>query len=99
MNDAEAARKNREAAISAAWLALEMSESFKTVWELDLQRKFNPFRPSFIEGDEANTHAAAIRDGEKRVIAHIAKRLSVSIALNDEDVKSRPIESVSEFQG
>ena len=95
----EGQRRNREAEVRAAWEVLALNPSFKTVWEKDLQSKFNPLKPSFRSDDAHNTHAAAIRDGEKNVIAHIAKRLALGVAMLDEDDTSKPSEAPAEFQG
>ena len=95
----EANRKNREAEIKTAWESLALNPAFKTVWEKDLQTKFNPLRTSFRVDDGYNTHAAALRDGEKVVIAHIAKKLAFGIAMLDEENISKPTEADAEFQG
>jgi hypothetical protein len=95
----ESHRRNREAEVRAAWEVLALNPSFKTVWEKDLQSKFNPLKPSFRSSDGHNTHAAAIRDGEKIVIAHIAKRLALGVAMLDEEDISKPAEAPAEFQG
>lgn len=95
----EANRKNREAEIKTAWESLALNPSFKTVWEKDLQSKFNPLRTSFRVDDGYNTHGAALRDGEKVVIAHIAKRLALGVAMLDEENISKPTEAEAEFQG
>ncbi len=92
-------RKNREAEIKTAWEALALNPAFRTVWEKDLQSKFNPLRASFRVDDGYNTHAAALRDGEKNVIAHIAKRLALGVAMLDEEDISKPTEAEAEFQG
>jgi len=98
-SEIEAHRKNREAEVKAAWEALALNPSFKTVWEKDLQSKFNPLRASFRADDGYNTHAAALRDGEKNVIAHIAKRLALGVAMLDEEDICKPVEAQAEFQG
>ena len=95
----EANRKNREAEIKTAWESLALNPSFKTVWEKDLQSKFNPLRASFRVDDGYNSKAAAMRDGEKVVIAHIAKKLALGVAMLDEENISKPTDAEAEFQG
>lgn len=94
-------RKQREAIVAAAWADLALNESFRTVLDLDLQMRWNPFKPSFEPGDEGNTHKAAIRDGGKSVVSYILRRLNAGVAAleQDEDSPARPKEAVAEFQG
>lgn len=97
----EQKRKEDQARVNGAWAELSTSPAMETILALDLQVYFNPFRPSFSDGDEHNTHKAAIRDGEKRVVSHILKKLKRGNAAleQDEDSPARPTEAKAEFTG
>jgi hypothetical protein len=64
-----------------------------------LQQHFGMFAPVFQAGDGFNPHAAAARDGEKRVLNFIARRLARGTAMLDADEVIPERETVSEFQG
>ena len=95
----EASRRAREAEVRNAWQALALNKDFLTIWEKDLQRKFPPLKASFRSDDGYNPIPAAMRDGEKAVIAHIAGKIGIATAMLEEEESPKPTEAVSEFQG
>ena len=98
---AEAVKAKRAAEIARVRTAaqnLVENKDFNIVFE-DLQTKFPLTTPSFREGDEANTHAAAERDGNKQVVAYLLKLLSLpkEADFEDEETQLRPATAVSEI--
>lgn len=92
-------RRNIEEEVMSAWLKLAKSKEWQTVWEHDLQRKFNPLKNSFSSSDQWNPVPAAIREGNKEVIAHIGRRLGIALAISAEEQIQRPKTAKAEFQG
>lgn len=95
----EAIRRAREAEVRGAWIVLATNKDFLTIWNHDLQRAFPPLKASFRSDDGYNPIPAAMRDGEKSVIAHIAKKIGIATAMLDEEEVTKPTEAVVEFQG
>lgn len=67
----------------AAFQRLKVNADFEVAWQY-LQRLFPLYAPSFMAGDEANSHRAAIRDGEKNVMRKILQLLSLPTAEAEE---------------
>lgn len=95
---AEQRRKQRQDRIHNAWQALVLNPHFQTVWTEDLQAKFPPAGPSFRADDQWNPIPAAKRDGNREVVAHIAKALGIAQHLMDGG-EPAPTEANVEFQG
>lgn len=95
----ERQRRNREEAVKIAWQRLATNPDFETVWTKDLQAKFPPLGASFRDDEGWNPIPAAKRDGQRSVISHIARRLGIAIAIEEEEYKEPPKEAESEFQG
>jgi len=91
-------KKEREQRVAYAWQKLAESEAFDIILKEDLQMAFPPLEASFRADEQWNPIPAAKRDGNREVIAHIAKRLGFANATLDEaPQKSR--EAVADFQG
>ena len=84
MTETQAKKLDHEAKVKAAWAALALSPEFQTVFT-DLQIRFGFIAPSFSAQDNFNPTAAAVRDGEKNVLRHIAKKLSFGLAVSEDD--------------
>lgn len=84
MTDQLAKRIDHEAKVKAAWADMALSPAFKTVFD-DLQIRFGFLAPSFTADNNYNPTAAAVRDGEKNVLRHIAKKLSLGLAVAEDD--------------
>lgn len=93
-------RLANEATIRHAWAALVGNPHFEKVWTMDLQKQFNLHRPSF-QGPDYNPHAAALKDGQKAVISHIARRLAGAEMLLELDglPETKSTTAQAEFQG
>lgn len=87
-------KKAREDRVKHAWQALAQDKQFMDAFNLDLQVTFSPVAPSFQAGDQWNATAAAFRDGQKSVIAHMARRLGMATATLDEDATPKPTEAL-----
>ena len=84
MTETQAKKIDHDAKVKAAWASLALSPEFQTVFT-DLQIRFGFLAPSFSAQDNFNPTAAAVRDGEKNVIRHIAKKLSFGLAVSEDD--------------
>lgn len=98
---AEAAKQKRAAELARVRTAaqnLAENKDFTVLFE-HLQYRFPLTSPSFREGDEGNTHAAAKRDGNKQVVAYMLKLLSLpkEADFEDEETRLRPAVAVSEI--
>lgn len=91
-------KREREQRIAYAWQKLAESESFGIIFKEDLQLAFPPLGEGFKASEQWNAIPAAKRDGNREVIAHIARRLGIANAALDEEPE-RPREAVAEFQG
>ena len=91
-------KREREQRIALAWQKLAESESFDIIFKEDLQILFPPLGDGFKESEQWNAIPAAKRDGNRQVIAHIARRLGIANATLDEEPE-KPREAVAEFQG
>lgn len=91
-------RREREQRIAYAWQKLAESEAFNIVFKEDLQIAFPPLSEGFKADESWNPIPAAKRDGNRQVIAHIARRLGIANATLDEEPE-KPREAVAEFQG
>lgn len=97
--EAEAAKRRAlEASGMAAFQVLRDNKDFDIAW-CYLQRKFPLNEPSFVAGDEGNTHKAAMRDGQKQVMREILRLLSLprEADFEDGDAKLRPTSAVSDL--
>ncbi len=93
MTDTDAKRIDRLAAVTAAWAELALNKSFKVVFE-DAQLRFGMLSPSFVATDGYNTHAAAVRDGQKEVLRDFARRLCLGRErLEDETTPQKPTQA------
>ena len=100
-DDAEAQRLKHAAEVArarSAFQALKDNKDFDAAWQF-LQKRFPIFGPSFVVGDEQNTHRAAIRDGEKNVMRKILQLLSLprEAEYEDGDAVPRQTSAVSEL--
>lgn len=84
MTETQAKKLDHEAKVKAAWASLALFPEFQTVFT-DLQIRFGFLAPSFSAQDNFNPTAAAVRDGEKNVLRHIAKKLSFGLAVSEDD--------------
>ena len=84
MTEQIAKRVDHEAKVKAAWAELALSPAFKTAFE-SMQVHFDFLGPSFAKADGYNPVPAAMRDGEKNVLRHIAKKLSLGLAVAEDD--------------
>lgn len=91
-------RRKQKARIEHAWQELALNPHFLTVWEEDLQKKFPPAGPSFRADDQWNPIPAAKRDGNREVIAHVARAIGIARHLMDGG-EPAPTEASVEFQG
>ena len=89
-------RSERQA--KAAFHALVSNPDFDIAYRW-LQRSFPLFGPSFVPGHEGNTHAAAIRDGEKNVMRKIEYylRLPSPVAIERGEAQERPTHAISDL--
>ena len=94
---AEAKRKAEIAKVRSAAQRLTASKDFMLIYTW-LQKRHS-FSSSFIAGDEGNTHAAAIRDGQRRVVSDITKLISLplDVEFDEGEVITRPLQAVSEL--
>lgn len=94
----EEKRRARLSSVHAAFQRLRKSDDFNTVFE-HLQRLYPLTSSAFAPGQEANTHAAAVRDGEKNVIRRIIKFLYAPTPeeIEEGDVTPKPAQALSEF--
>ena len=93
MTETQAKKLDHEAKVKAAWAALALSPEFQTVFT-DLQIRFGFLAPSFSAQDNFNPTAAAVRDGEKNVLRHIAKKLSFGLAVPEDDAAEKQREAL-----
>lgn len=91
-------KREREQRVAYAWQKLAESESFNIIFKEDLQLAFPPLGDGFKADESWNPIPAAKRDGNRQVIAHIARRLGIANAVLDEEPE-KPREAVAEFQG
>jgi hypothetical protein len=84
MTETQAKKLDHEAKVKTAWASIALSPEFQTVFT-DLQIRFGFLAPSFSAQDNFNPTAAAVRDGEKNVLRHIAKKLSFGLAVSEDD--------------
>lgn len=84
MTETQAKKLDHEAKVKSAWASIALSPEFQTVFT-DLQIRFGFLAPSFSAQDNFNPTAAAVRDGEKNVLRHIAKKLSFGLAVSEDD--------------
>ncbi|MEN3942509.1 hypothetical protein WJU23_14515 [Prosthecobacter sp. SYSU 5D2] len=94
-------KKQREERLRAAWRRLAAERAFQEVFNLDLQVAFSPVGACFRAEDGWNERAAAYRDGQRSVIAHMARRLGLAAAALDADddedeaaAAAKPVESL-----
>jgi hypothetical protein len=80
----EQKRAAKLARVRSAAQNLAENDDFGILWEY-LQTLYPLTGPSFIPGDEANTHAAAKRDGNKQVMARILLLMSLPKDADFED--------------
>jgi len=84
MTETQAKKIDHDAKVKAAWASLALSPEFQTVFT-DLQIRFGFLEASFTAQNNYNPTAAAVRDGEKNVLRHIAKKLSFGLAVSEDD--------------
>lgn len=95
-----AMRRDRDMRVRRAWADLAIDPSFRTIFEEDLQIRFNLHQPSFTPPN-FDAHEAALKDGQKAVISYIARKVAAGVAALEVDDTTPPPQSQSqlEFQG
>lgn len=82
--EAKAKRKAHKAKLDSAWAELALLPAFDVVLQ-EAQRRFGMFQPVFQPGDNYNPHAAALRDGNKQVLAYFLRRHARGAEITEDD--------------